>query len=57
MRTRTVQLDDEAVKTLGPLRGVTGLSISGILTEGLKAPEAQAVAMARRKPYDNDRQR
>ena len=52
MSTRTVRLDDEAEKTLARLRNVTGLSISEVLTRGLKAYEEQALMQAHRKPYD-----
>lgn len=52
MGTRTVRLDDEAEKTLGQLRNLTGLSISELLKRGLHAYEAQAAEEAGRKPYD-----
>ncbi len=52
MSTRTVRLDDEAEQTLARLRSVTGLSISEVLTRGLKAYEAQALQQAHRLPYD-----
>lgn len=52
MGTRTVRLDDEAEKTLGRLRSLTGLSISEVLKRGLHAYEAQASVEAARKPYD-----
>ncbi|MGA7982423.1 MAG: hypothetical protein WCA32_19655 [Chromatiaceae bacterium] len=52
MGTRTVRLDDEAEKTLGQLRNLTGLSISELLKRGLHAYEAQATKEAGRKPYD-----
>jgi hypothetical protein len=52
MATRTVRLDDEAEKTLGHLRTLTGLSISEVLKRGLQAYAAQAAEQADRKPYD-----
>jgi hypothetical protein len=51
MGTRTVRLDDEAEKTLGELRALTGLSIPQVLNEGLAAFEVQALQQAKRKPY------
>ena len=50
--TRTVRLDDEAEKSLGHLRNLTGLSISELLKRGLHAYEAQAAEHAGRKPYE-----
>ena len=52
MGTRTVLLDDEAEITLERLRGLTGLSISQVVKEGLAAFEIQALQRAKRKPYD-----
>lgn len=52
MGMRTVRLDDEAEKTLERLRKITGLSISEVLTRGLKAYEDQAIEQTSRKPYD-----
>jgi hypothetical protein len=45
MGTRTVRLDDEAERTLERLRTITGLSISEILKQGLRAYEGQALAL------------
>ncbi len=52
MGTRTVRLDDEAEKTLERLRNITRLSISEVFKNGLRAYEDQALAQAKRKPYD-----
>ena len=52
MGTKTVRLDEEAEKTLGRLRSLTGLSISEVLKRGLYAYEAEASKQAERKPYD-----
>ena len=52
MGTRTVRLDDEAERTLERLRTITGLSISEVLKQGLKAYEGQTQAQTKRKPYD-----
>ena len=52
MSTRTVRLDDEAEQTLARLRSVPGLSISEVLTRGLKAYEAQTLQQVHRLPYD-----
>ena len=41
MTTRTVRLDEETEETLEELRRVTGLSISGVLQEGIRALKRQ----------------
>lgn len=52
MGKRTVQLDDEAEKTLERLRHITGLSISEVMKYGLKAYEDQALQQATHRPYE-----
>ena len=53
---RTVRLDDEAEKTLGRVRAMTGLSISEVLKHGLSAYETAVLEQACRKPYEIFRQ-
>ena len=52
MSTKTVRLDDEAVMILDRLRTMTGLSISEVLKNGLRAYEIQTLEHPHRKPYE-----
>ena len=52
MSTRTVRLDDEAEAALEQIRRATGLSISGVLKQGLLTLRDDMVRKASCKPYD-----
>ena len=52
MAARTVRLDDDTEKILEELMNRTGLSISGVVKQGLLALRDQIATPPRRTPYD-----
>lgn len=52
MATRTVRLDPEAESVLQDVRRTTGLPISGVLKEGLRALQERLARDRERIPFD-----
>jgi hypothetical protein len=51
MTTRTVRFDEETDKTLAQIRKATGLSISGVLKQGLLAYQEKLKNHSVKMPY------
>ena len=52
MATRTVRLDEEAERALEDVRELTGLPISEVLKQGLRALQKEVREAATRTPHD-----